>query len=212
MTCRKADELMQDVLNGEVDEESADGLGDHLSDCERCADAWHAVWQVRSMLTECEPPDPGEPYFEQATTRIIDRIVGMQAQTAVAEEPPIISTTRYGPLSIRGVGAAFVFALGVFVGSLLPGPGQAGTTGGKAVRDVGWLPARALSPVPDDRTGFRGANCGHADGHCGGLSLADKPRTDTPRSPRRTVTDGAESVPCKPPPPMIRSPQPVMPN
>ena len=213
MTCRKADELMQDVLNGEVDEESADGLSEHLSDCERCADAWHAVWQVRSMLMECEPPDPGQPYFQRATARIIDRIAGMQPEKAPAEEPPIISTTRYGPLSVRGVGAAFVFALSVFVGSLFSGPGEAGTTAGKAVRDVGWLPARAFHPVSDDRSAFRGVDLGHAEGHRDEAPfLAAKPRIDVPRRPQAIVTDRSGLAPWKTPPLMTYTPQPAMPN
>jgi anti-sigma factor RsiW len=148
MTCRKADELMENVLDGEADDESTDRLKEHLGACERCADAWHAIWQVRSLLAQCETPDPGEVYFERATAAIMGRVSAMQEHKTPADEPPIISSMRYGPLPVRGVGAAFVFALGVLVGSFLSAPGEARCNLGSGARDVGWVPARALHPSP----------------------------------------------------------------
>lgn len=212
MTCRKADELMENVLDGDADDESANELKEHLGDCERCADAWHAIWQVRSLLTECEVPDPGETYLQQATASIMDRISAGQTQEAPAEEPPIIGSMRYGPLSIRGVGAAFVFAVGCLFSSFVSSPGEAKSPAGPGVGDVGWIPARASQPAAGDAWPFRG-----------GIRDADAQRDHqrdrhvhrtlgrtTSVNPGSLVKDGSQFARWETPPPMIPTPQPAM--
>ncbi len=212
MTCRKADELMENVLDGDADDESANELKEHLGDCERCADAWHAIWQVRSLLTECEPADPGEAYFRQATASIMDRVSALHSHKAPAEESPIISSMRYGPLPVRGVGAAFVFAVGVLVSSFVSGSGEARSAADPGVRDVGWVPARAFRPPVGDTWAFRGA-VGHSDGHNArnGDRHRDPSLTRTASAkPGSLVRDESRFVRWETPPPMIPTPQAAM--
>ena len=111
MTCRQADQLMEEVLDGDLDGDSHEDLREHLSHCERCAEDWDAAWQVRSLLRGRESVDPGEAYFEQATANIMDRIAVLAVRTRPVEEVPVASSARYGPLSIRGVGLAFLLLL-----------------------------------------------------------------------------------------------------
>jgi hypothetical protein len=114
MTCRSADSLIEDVLNGDADADGEDELREHLSHCGTCAEAWHVAWQVRQTLNRCEVPDPGEPYFAQVTSGIMARIRAIDPDAAV-EGSPAITSARYGPLQIRGVGLALLMAFGFFV-------------------------------------------------------------------------------------------------
>ncbi len=211
MTCRKADELMEDVLDGEADGESAARLKEHLGDCERCADAWHAIWQVRSLLAQCEPPDPGEVYFERATVAIMDRVSAMQEHKTPADEPPIIGSMRYGPLPVRGVGAAFLFTLGVLVGSFVSGSGEASCDLGSGVRDVGWVPARALHPSPGGV--FVGQPAVH---HRDAVGSVDRCHQDTRRdvacrTNRSKLVENRDCFVCwQTPPPVTPALQPAM--
>ena len=113
MTCQYADALIEDVLNGEADGEGDEGLRQHLSHCGHCAEVWHVAWQVRQALKRCEVPDPGESYLEQATAGIMARIRAIDPDAVVAEGSPAVSSARYGPLQIRGVGLALLMALGL---------------------------------------------------------------------------------------------------
>jgi hypothetical protein len=120
MTCQYADALIEDVLNGEADREGEEGLRQHLGHCGHCAEVWHVAWQVRQTLQQCEAPDPGEPYFEQATAGIMARIRAIDPDAAVAEGSPAVTSARYGPLQIRGVGLALLMALGLLTQALRP--------------------------------------------------------------------------------------------
>ena len=120
MTCQHADALIEDVLNGEADGDGEEGLRQHLSHCGHCAEAWHVAWQVRQTLQECEVPDPGESYFEQATAGIMARIRAIDPDAAVAEGSPAVTSARYGPLQIRDVGLALLMALGLLSQALQP--------------------------------------------------------------------------------------------
>ncbi|MBM3476873.1 MAG: hypothetical protein FJX75_26670 [Armatimonadetes bacterium] len=120
MTCQYADALIEDVLNGEADRDGEEGLRQHLSHCGHCAEVWQVAWQVRQTLQQCEAPDPGESYFEQATVGIMARIRAIDPDAAVAEDSPAISSVRYGPLQIRGVGLALLMALGLLTQAFRP--------------------------------------------------------------------------------------------
>ena len=147
MTCQLADSLIEDVLNGDVDAEHADGLSEHLGECERCAEAWDVAWQVRSALNRCEAPDPGEPYFHQATARIMARIRAMEAEAQVAASSPVGTSARYGPLQVRGVGLLLL----VMLASLLEGfgaPARPSAASDRPRSEIGRLPALDAADLP----------------------------------------------------------------
>ena len=75
-------------------------------------------------MHDCEPPDPGEAYFEAATERIMALIGEPALQGRSVEESRTLGSMRYGPLAIRGVGPGFVVAVGLLAAALF-GPSPA---------------------------------------------------------------------------------------
>ena len=140
MTCRNADRLMEHVLDGEAEEEAVRELQEHVRRCERCARLWQTAWQVRSLMKECDAPDPGEEYFERVTEGIIARIGA--ASTQPAKEAPVVGSMRYGPLAMRGGAMGFLFALGLLLSSLAAPRDEAGIPA-----PHGGLPNLRLAPA-----------------------------------------------------------------
>ncbi len=141
MTCREADRLMEHVLDGNDGEGEVKQLHEHLGHCDRCTRAWRTAEQVRSMMGDCEPADPGDEYFAHATLRIMARI---RAAAKPAEEAPVIRSLRYGPLAVRGGLTSFLFAVGLLVGALVPrGDDPAAPPADRLSGTAGLVPALA---------------------------------------------------------------------
>ena len=142
MTCRQANKLMEHVLDGGEGEGDADELHEHLRQCDRCAGEWQVAGQVRELVKDCRPPEPGDDYFERATASIMLRV--SRAAKRPVEESPVVTSMRYGPLAMRGAGASFIFALGLLVGAVALSPEDSGTfVAHPNLRDVRLVPALA---------------------------------------------------------------------
>ncbi len=116
MTCQEARLLMDDVFDGELAEQEAEGLHRHLRRCPACVVAWHSAWRFRELLHGDEVPDPGEPYFEEATASIVTRVEVEEEFAKPAPRSAFSDPLRYGPLAIRGVAATILFGLGIYFG------------------------------------------------------------------------------------------------
>jgi anti-sigma factor RsiW len=142
MTCRQANKLMEHVLDGDEGEGDADELHEHLRHCDRCAGEWQIAGQVRELMRDCRPPEPEDDYFERVTASIMVRV--SRAAKRPAEESPVITSMRYGPLARRGAAASFIFALGLLVGAVALSPEDSGRfVPDPNLRDVRLVPALA---------------------------------------------------------------------
>ena len=187
MTCREATELMECIFDGDLDEDSEEGLHEHLGDCAACADSWHAYRRVRVALVDSEIFDPGEAYFEEATASIMERVTALAAsQTSPPEDAPVVgSSMRYGPLGVRGVGLAFVLVLTFFLDALASSPAPA------------CVPASTGYPT-DIRDALQAVSPQQTDGFLGALFAADhtaRLRSGKAHAPKLTDLDKGKPSP-----------------
>jgi hypothetical protein len=159
MTCRNAFRLMERMLDGDGEDVDGDELQDHLRECDYCARAWETARQVRSLMRDCEPKDPGEAYFDQVTERIMARIQGM---AGASQDAPMVGSMRYGPLAMRGAGASFVLTLALLVGAFTFGGDEPlGRAPSPDARDACPLPALTLATSAAHHQGVALAAANH---------------------------------------------------
>lgn len=77
LSCREVGKLLQRYLDGEVDDQSARKVGEHLEDCRRCGLEVEVYGEIKAALARQAPTLP-------ATTLRRLRVFGDQ----LADEPP----------------------------------------------------------------------------------------------------------------------------
>jgi len=82
MNCHQAGELFDDYISGSMDEVILRSFLEHLDSCSDCRQAIEEEKKLLDILHEEEIPDPGENYWKELESAIINRIGRQPSDTA----------------------------------------------------------------------------------------------------------------------------------